>query len=497
MKFTTALSVLSLVASASACSFENVEFTDCTLGSTTDPATILGATGCATEADLTALLGTPADTWVSTACNEARNQIKADMLPWDRVTVRGRQFDDTFFDGGSIFNTGPMIPTTMDEDPELARIKDIKDFVNPNGGIAWPDSYHRNFDLETCDAEAVMCCWKATRKGTNPMITTGNANICHHDIADSPKSARVAGGQTLFLEDSEGTSVCHGFYWDGDSKASDYKGNLLFHVAMEHGLLNNGFVRNVPSAPMCACVEQMPTVSKAGCSDVSVVETFKVIDDPVKGHYIELAKDPVVTFDNCRSQDLKTAYEATKGTQLTKITATNEDCDKEAEDMIREYGFAPKDPAMNWEPIAGRGQLAYPILSNDEVVSKMNASQNKIIRRKCLECDLSHSDIYYRRVSDGPLPAGFDLQNTLLDRWVEGEHNRFNIDFELYNDYEAALKRDTSKRWTYCNFDSHVGFPRDCGPLAYTPHQWNRFYTGSSKAVAFFVDMSDNVAATA
>ncbi|GFH50285.1 hypothetical protein CTEN210_06761 [Chaetoceros tenuissimus] len=494
MKFTTALSLLSLVASASACSFENVEFDNCELPD------ILGATGC-DEAGLTALLGTDARGWATTACSEVREQIKADMLPWDRVTVRGRQFDDTFFDGGSIFNTGPMISgTTMDTDPELARIKDIKEFVNPNGGIAWPDSYHRNFDLETCDAEAVMCCWKATRLGTSPnapQISSGNANICHHDIADSPKSARVAGGQTLFLEDSEGTSVCHGFFWDGDSKASDYKGNLLFHVAMEHGLLNNGFVRNVPSAPMCACIEQMPTVSKAGCSDVSVVETYKVVDDPVKGHYIELAKDPVVTFDNCRSQDLKTAYEAVKTTQLTKIAATNEDCDKQAEDMIREYGFAPKDPSMNWEPIAGRGNLAYPIKSNGDVVELMNQSQNKIIRRKCLECDLSHSDIYYVRVSKGDLPEGFDLQNTLLDRWVEGEHNKFNVDFELYNDYEAALKRDESKRWTYCNFHSHIGFPRDCGPTQYSPHNWNKFYSGWSKDVAFFVDMSDNVAATA
>ena len=420
------------------------------------------------------------------------------MLPWDRVTVRGRQFDDTFFDGGSIFNTGPMV-NSMEEDPELARINDIKQYVNPNGGIAWPDSYHRNFDLETCAAEAVMCCWKATRKASSPgspAIANGNANICHHDIADSPKSARVAGGQTLFLEDSEGSSVCQGFFWDGDSKTSDYKGNLLFHVAMDYGLLNNGFVRNVPSAPMCACIEQMPTVSKAGCSDISVVETFKVTYDPIKGHYVELAKDPELTFGNCGGSDLKTAYEA-NGSSLPKITATNEECDKQAEDMIREYGYAPKDPSMNWVPTAGRGQLAYPILSNAEVVSLMNQSQNKIIRRKCLECDLSHSDIYYRRVSDGPLPANFDLQNTLLDRWVEGEHNKFNVDFELYNDYEAALKRDQAKRWTYCNFHSHVGFPRDCGPVQYTPHQWNRFYTGSSKAVAFFVDMSDNVAETA
>ncbi len=495
MKFNTALPLLSLAVASSACTFDNVEFNSCGL------ADVLIATGC-DVAGLTSLLnGVDAASWVSTQCAAARREIKEDMLPWDKVTMRGSQFDDTFFDGGSIFNTGSIEATDMLDDLELSRIKDIKDFVNPNAGIGWPSSYHKNFDLETCDLEAVMCCWKATRLGTDPnapQISSGNANICHHDIADSPKSARVAGGTTVFLERTEGESVCHGFFWDGDSVNGDYKGNLLFYVAMEHGLINNGFVRNVPSAPMCACIEQMPKVSNAGCSDVSVVETFKVTYEILTSEYIiEQSQDPQVTFSNCGGKDLKTAYEDVKSSELTKITGDDNECDNHAEAKIKEFGFTLTDPTENWVPIAGRGPLAYPILSNEEVIALMNQSKTKIIRRKCIECDLTHADIYYKRLDVGDLPSNFDLQNTLLDRWVQGEHNRFNIDFELYNDYDAAVAGDTSKRWAYCNFHSHVGFPRDCAPYSYTPHQWNKFYTGGSKAVAFFIDMSDGPTETA
>jgi len=57
--------------------------------------------------------------------------------------------------------------------------------------------------------------------------------------------------------------------------------NSLFHVFVltrnaSHNTANlysKGFVRNVPGAPMCGCVEQMPVATKSACTQVNVVES--------------------------------------------------------------------------------------------------------------------------------------------------------------------------------------------------------------------------------
>merc|ERR1719253_624861 len=41
-----------------------------------------------------------------------------------------------------------------------------------------------------------------------------------------------------------------------------------------------GYVQNIPGAPMCGCVEQMPSVSRSDCTQVDLTETVKVTYDP-------------------------------------------------------------------------------------------------------------------------------------------------------------------------------------------------------------------------
>ena len=501
MKFTTsALSILSFAAASQACDMTQT-FTSC------DLAEVLVQTGCTETQFKQNVGGVEAKVFVESQCTAVRAKIRSEMLPWDKVTVRGKQFDDSFFDGGSIFNTQDHKSAMTDPaavDPETQRLLDISGVVLKSGGIAWPDPYIKNFNLEeSCQSQTAMCCWTATRNGDSVEIPTEEANtkVCAHDIGDSPKSARVEGGESIFFPADAGgrNTVCEGFYWDGIS--SDYKGNLLFKVAMEDGLMKHGYVRNIPSAPMCACVEQMPTVTNAGCTKIHVTETFKIsYSDLEEKHFIELAQDPDISFADCGA--LKEAYDsvmsATTGLELVKVIgngtlADDVKCETLSSTKLSGNGYVPKDPNMKWEPVAGRGILAYPILTPDEFRAVFAQSNTKIVRRKCLECDLTHKDIYYKRISDpdGLLPADFDLLHTLLDSWQENDHNRFNESFEIYNSYEAAVAGDTSQRWTYCNFHSGVGFPRDCGPTQYTPNQWNRFYSGSGKMVAFYVDLSE------
>jgi hypothetical protein len=80
-------------------------------------------------------------------------------------------------------------------------------------------------------------------------------------MARSPIASRTSQGFALFEKNAEEDSHCHGFVWseDPDDVSTRFRGNSLFFVSMYDHLTQRGYVRNVPGAPMCACVEQVIT----------------------------------------------------------------------------------------------------------------------------------------------------------------------------------------------------------------------------------------------
>jgi hypothetical protein len=61
-----------------------------------------------------------------------------------------------------------------------------------------------------------------------------------------------------------------GFGWADDvtDQSQVYRGNNLFFVSLYDHMYVRGYVKNVPGAPMCACAEQMPTVSRSDCTQI-------------------------------------------------------------------------------------------------------------------------------------------------------------------------------------------------------------------------------------
>lgn len=498
MKLSTALSFATsagLISHAFAqlpnCNYE-ATFTQC------DYASVKAATGC-TDADFDLLfpgIGDKSD-HVESLCVAARAAMKEDFLPWEKVTVRGRQFDDSFFDGGSIFNTADHVGITgslVSASDDVQRIIDIQSVVLNSGGIGFPQ-YTKNFDMEDgCYGEIAMCCWTANRDSPDGQMRDGdkNSEVCTHEMHHSPKSARVRQGTAIFADDADENNVrCHGFYWN-DGPSNDYKGNMLFKVAMEEGLLN-GYTRNIPGAPMCGCIEQMPVVTNAECTDVTVTETFKIqANDMGESTSIVSVGDADIQFGNCGGENLRSAYEANKNGETADLsdlilTKTGEDgtCADAVDASLSSHAYTKA--TGSWEPIAGRWTMYYPIKSSEEMRAIFDASANKIVRRRCVDCNLTHKEIYYRRFDEsGKLPESFDLKENLLNVWNQ-ENNVFNVDFKLYSTYEDAL--NNVNEWTYCNF-GHVGFPRDCGPRGWVGSQWARFNRNDGKIVSFFIDTS-------
>lgn len=180
-------------------------------------------------------------------------------------------------------------------------------------------SHLSNFDLaESCKMNSVMCCWVADRQAgdgngncNTPYDTkcidkdpADNTDLCfvHHD---RHMSGLGGDGFSFFEQDNdngEGRIHCHGFAWSNDELdvESRYRGNNLFYVSMYDHLHNRGYVRNVPGAPMCGCVDQMPIVARADCTQTDVDEVFKFKYDPVARRFSVSVEDISVDFNACQ-----------------------------------------------------------------------------------------------------------------------------------------------------------------------------------------------------
>jgi hypothetical protein len=165
------------------------------------------------------------------------------------------------------------------------KIVEIQNTTAVTGLIDLPEQI-TNFD--SCKANAAMCCWVADRQADDdgncaePYDTNcinadpnDNTDVCAVNLFLSNDSNGVRGGVTLFPDMREGRTHCHGFAWSDDAidTSTIFKGNNLFHISLFDHLYKRGYVKNVPGAPMCGCVEQMPIVTRADCTEMELVQS--------------------------------------------------------------------------------------------------------------------------------------------------------------------------------------------------------------------------------
>ncbi|CAN0451299.1 unnamed protein product [Pylaiella littoralis] len=146
-----------------------------------------------------------------------------------------------------------------------------------------------DFDFGTCSDNVYMCCWTEN----NGEGMEDNTDVC-----------RV--GQTEYPGESEGEVHCHGLVWPEDATDS-YIQLLAQYVENFDHKNDRGYYGNLPGAPMCGCIEDMPEVSRADCSTPRVERAGK--------------------YKACTNNDLLTAYlEEYPGGELNNLV---EQCDNE------------------------------------------------------------------------------------------------------------------------------------------------------------------------
>jgi hypothetical protein len=231
--------------------------------------------------------------------------------------LRSLYYNSSFLAGGTYWNEARETTTidgevvnVLSEDPG-EKITRIQRGVAERGLIDLPEQI-TNF--ESCEARVAMCCWVSDRQADDDngdcetpydedcvnAEPSDNTDVCAVNLGRAQDSNNVNSGVTLFPGGREGETHCHGFAWTEDDidTSNIFKGNNLFHISAFDHLVTRGYVKNVPGAPMCGCVEQMPIVSRADCTEMELVQatTFAFQDGTVE---VTPSGEWEVEFNSC------------------------------------------------------------------------------------------------------------------------------------------------------------------------------------------------------
>lgn len=234
-------------------------------------------------------------------------------------------FDETFmaeyFDGGTFLNEetgnfqGEDNPAYPVSDQSKAAGESIDAFRNDGA----PDTVLIGTpELKSCQNQAMMCCFGRDRQSND-----NNGNCADNDCDDGDPADNSNLCFTDFPDDevvpypgeSEGAIHCHGVAWGADDNGFEakLKFNNLFYVSMYDHMYTRGYVEKTVDndyVPMCGCIEDMPPVSRADCTEVAVTLTFTFSQDE-DGLLTTAASDDLnVDFNECNGIDFDDGTEA-------------------------------------------------------------------------------------------------------------------------------------------------------------------------------------------
>lgn len=277
----------------------------------------------------------------------------ANYLPFNEVTGKEAQFTAEYLDGGTDWNYGHE--TDLGGGQALfkaaSKVEEVHQAIQTNPrGISWPDVHN----FHGCELRAAMCCFVSRREASLPTADQDseddNSNACYMNFKKARQSSHVRDGYSIYGNGAEGSLKCHGFAWGNDPGYADsaFKGNNLFEVAMKKKLYDNGFVKELPGAPLCGCIEQMPVVTKAACTKVEADQTVAVAYVAASASFSANVVISSITHSDCNGANDLAAYygslvEQGKATAREKALLdehlVGESCDAALGSFLESKGF--------------------------------------------------------------------------------------------------------------------------------------------------------------
>ena len=112
------------------------------------------------------------------------------------------------------------------------------------------------------------------------------------------------------------------------------------------------------------------------------------------------------------------------------------------------------------------------------------------VMRKCVDCNISHKTIIYKRLT--PVPEDLNVEALFLWYWVDEPGNTRGVDFDLFSSMEDALAG--TDPWAFCSFNHYgVGFPHNCGPTRAAHNQWSSSLWNHGRTDVAFYIWNDNI----
>lgn len=197
-----------------------------------------------------------------------------------------KQDPESFKGGYDKFNHISADPRLNDHYPTTDRSYEAGVAVNDVYSKSTQSYFNAPTDNFECGSNTAMCCWSRDRqyfdKNGNCKVQDcarqdpgDNTDLCWTEDAETDEVYPWPGDKT------EGDLHCHGISW-GDDDGSGYdintmaKWNSLFYVSLYDHMYKRGYVGSITSDPkiggshpMCGCIEDMPTVARADCNQVS------------------------------------------------------------------------------------------------------------------------------------------------------------------------------------------------------------------------------------
>ena len=251
-------------------------------------------------------------------------------------------------------------------------------------------------------------------------------------------------------------------------------------------MFQRGYVRNIEGAPMCGCAEEMPVVSRADCTEMTVAEKFSWTYISNTNTFVATLTDIAIKFAACTGIDPTGAAKnndlwayanrqfisgrlpRSKLQLLSKKIVGNNNCAAaqkrlfSSKQLIR--GYTSK--VTEWILLVGRESLGAETAIGREASKYLmgvnTASPPSILRRLCATCATTHQVLYYKRLT--PVPFELDLVDHLKSGRISVAGNQYGVDFLIFSSYKDTKDANNTKAWLCPMYKYTNGFPGDCAP---------------------------------
>lgn len=160
--------------------------------------------------------------------------------------------------------------------------------------------------IAECKHQSIMCCFGRDRQSNDDNGNCADNNCQDADPADNSNLCYVEEPDFMSYEDTdEGDVHCHGFAWSDDpnSMSAQYAMNNFFYISLYDHMYTRGYVENMvdnPSVPMCGCIEKMPAVTRADCTEIDGTASFHIYFDSNTQKLQVNHRYSQVTFNACQ-----------------------------------------------------------------------------------------------------------------------------------------------------------------------------------------------------